>query len=187
MNFPSRRNSMFRRKTLLKLYRILELISSRGDHIFLTDKIFLSHWILSSTSILQIDQSTVKSKERWGAQNWVSWIFAQLPLNFLCRSWGTSMKPRALQKANLKPVIPIWSLDTETQRQNVTSPKVRTGSKSAVFYLPQSNQLSLSLYQETLPCRSQGVTLTLLGHVLLQSPERLMYVLTFIRCSPNPY
>lgn len=43
MNFPSRRNSMFRRKTLLKLYRILELISSRGDHIFLTDKIFLSH------------------------------------------------------------------------------------------------------------------------------------------------
>lgn len=187
MNFSSRRSSVFRGKTLLKLHRILALISSRDDHIFLTDKIFLSHWILSSTSILQIDQSAVKSKGRWEARNWVSWIFAQLPLNFLFRSWGTSVKPRALQKANLKPVIPVWSLDTETQRQNVTSPKVRTGSKSAIFYLPQSNQLPQSLYRETLPHRSQGVILTLLGHVLLQSPERLMYVLSFIRCSPNPY
>lgn len=86
MNFPSRRNRMFRGKTLLKRYRIVELISARGYHIFLTDEIFLSNQILASTSILQIDQSTVKSKGEMGELRIGPSESAQLPLNFLCRS-----------------------------------------------------------------------------------------------------
>lgn len=70
----------------------------------------------------------------------------------------------------------------------MTSSRVRTGSKiSSPVLLPYPKGTLPELLPMHTPVQVERDIFTLLGYVLLQGPQGLMYVLTSVRCFLNPY